>query len=169
MIRGRSIQFAIENFFLSNKFKSLKNLQKAANNYYFTQAYKYPLWFVKRYSKAINPLIRATLNLIRKLDVECLTLKNKRLFLKFKRKGLIPDFVFNKVKINRRDLENIPVELKILSLKSSLSPNRAVQQAATYSTIARKPCLLLIIILGKFANKTREYEVFQTVLLVKKK
>lgn len=169
MQRGRSIQFAMEKFLSEGKnFTSLKKLQFDTQQYFSFNTLNVPKWIVKRHSKAINKLIRISINLLRTIEAKKLVLKKNKIFFKIRKKGLIPDFFFRKAKVNKKIFRNLPAELKVISLKNRLSKSKAINQAAKYSTFTRKPCILIFIILGSFCKKTRDYEVFQTVFLIGK-
>ena len=169
MQRGRSIQFAMEKFLRDGKnFQGMKQLQLETQKYFQFNTFNVPKWITKRHSKAINKLVRVSINLLRTIEAKNLILKRNKIFLKIRKKGLIPDFFLRKSKINKKIFHNLPAELKVISNKNYKTRNGAIKQAAKYSSFTRKPCLLILIILGNFCKKTREFEVFQSVFLVNK-
>ena len=169
MQRGRSIQFAMEKFLRDGKnFQGMKQLQLETQKYFQFNTFNVPKWIAKRHSKAINQLVRVSINLLRIIEAKNLILKRNRIFFKIRKKRLIPDFFLRKLKINSKVFRNLPAELKVISNKNLKTRTQAIKQAAKYSSFTRKPCLLIFIVLGNFSKKAREFEVFQSVFLVNK-
>ena len=168
MIRGKSIEEAIRFSFFNHKDKfSIKAAQDYANDLYYLRTKNLTPSVVKFNAKPINALVRSGVNLFLKIGIK--NLKNVDSYSVHNKENsffIYPDFVTNKLTINKKNITDCCVELKVSNCRRKRIVKKHSYQCFRYSTKSGKPVILVYLFFSKKHKKDGIYQVSPKLFII---
>ena len=168
MIRGKSVEEAIRFTFFDHKDKlSIPAAQNYANDLYYLRTKHFPQSVVKFNAKPINILVKTGINAFVRMGIKGFkNINSFKLHNSRNTKFVFPDFIPQKIQIDRNKLLNCCLELKISNKKNYKVVKKHVEQCLRYATKSRKPVILLYLFFARNPGKWGQYSAFPKFFII---
>ena len=155
MLRGKVVEDAIRQSFFGTKPHDIKFAQRYAHDDFIIKSQNYPKSLVNKSLKPINNLVSSGIRALLSIGLKNIKEQKERYYVDSKL--LIPDFIAEKIILNKKEYKNVILELKCTRKKNKSILSSIRKQCQNYSKLSN----IVILFYLYFAEHNQSKGIFK--------